>query len=1066
MVPRKHGLGRAEGLAAAHLEVMALPRTAYTRLQQQAVAAGVTPFNYFFAALALYFARTTERDTIVVGVPSLNRGGRRFRDTLGMFVGVMAVQVHIRPGMTATELVASVGLSMRGALRHPRYPLSEFARVLQVVRSGRDRVFDVLLSFERQDYAVSFGDAALVDSRQLFSRTARYPLGVTVCEFHDDQDLELILEGSDAFFDAADMAPLAHRLWHVVQALAFSPDVALESLSVLPPEEHAAVVHGLHAGVPHHADPGTWVAAFEAQALLRPLATALVWDGGSMDYSTLDQRANRLAHRLAALGAEREHIVALCMPRSPELVVALLAIAKAGAAFLPLDPDAPIARMADILSQSEAVALLVNEENWERLAHLHERTAVTNWGQALSDTPVFGPPTRAAAQDLAYVLFTSGSTGRPKGVMVEHAVLSRRLAWLTREYGADTHDRSALSTQYTFDPFLIELCVPLINGGSVALPPPGRLLPETVADFAIRHGVTIMAFVPSTVSGLLDAVGDRPGLKLRVVCSGGEVLSPDLANRYLARTGGRLFNVYGPTEACIFATAYACQPQASDEPLPIGRAIDDTAIYVLDAQLQPLPFGVAGEVYIGGDTLARGYLGQPELTAKVFVADPFRHGARMYRTGDRGWLGADGQLHFVGRIDRQIKLRGYRIELGEIEAALLAVEGVHQAAAKLVQRHGRPAIQAWAATSSGLEPDHLQRVLRVRLPDYMVPSGITVLPMLATTGTGKVDYDALPDTVNAAPTVAVREPANALERDVLGLWAETLQNKSLTVHDNFFDAGGDSLAAVGILAGIEGLLGRKVPLYLLTENPTVESLVAALNTEAGYPGTLVDLGSDVAAVPLYIAASGHGDLMRFRNLGEALAGVCNLQMLQPPLDTPVQRITELAALYADRIQAQDAPPGFIAGFSIGGITALETARVLAARGTPVRGLILLDTVYPRIVWGGTFYWRLFTWLVRTLRLQDLSINRRRLGAMVNDSGLVGQVMAMSGYRIGAYDGPTYLIKTQGLSRWDRALFHGWRKLQGEHLLERRVVGLHGSIFERHHVDQLASALGDVVRGTP
>ena len=1066
LVPPRVGAARQHELATAQLVVTRIARSDYDSLGQRAAAIGLTPFNFFLAALALYFARVFGRDSVVIGVPSLNRSGRRYRETLGMFVGVMAVSLDVAPGMTVAELLAGVGAKMRGALRHPRYPLSEFARALEVVRSGRDRLFDVLLSYERQDYAVSFGAAELVESRQLFSGVARYPLGVTVCEFHAGQDLELVLEGSAGYFADKETALLVKRVWHVVQALAATPpETRVDDVSILPAGEQHELVHVRHAAIIEHATTQPFIAQFEHHAAAQPLATSLVWDGGQMDYGTLNQRASQLAHRLVALGAIRDTVVAVAISRSPDLVVALLAIAKAGAAFLPLDPDAPVARLAGIVQESAAVALLVQEESWERLALLHARTVVTGWQQALADSTAQLPLPAPAAGDLAYVLFTSGSTGRPKGVEVEHATLSRRLAWLSRVYGVNTNDRSALATQATFDPSLIELCLPLVNGASIALAPPGRLRPAMVAEFAMRHAVTIMAFVPSTLAGFLDAAQNRADLKLRVACCGGEVLSPELARRYRLGTNARLFNVYGPTEACIFATAWECGDQVTAAALPIGTPIDDTRIYVLDAQLQPLPYGVAGEIFIGGNTLARGYLGRPELTREAFTEDPFCPGGRMYRSGDRGWLAPDGQLHFQGRLDRQIKLRGYRIELGEIEAALLAIEGVTQAAAKLVEHQGRPAIHAWVASTSGHGADSLQRVLRVRLPDYMVPSSIGVFATLATGSAGKIDYDGLPEIPEPGPRALARAPNGPLERDLLALWEEVLGRRPLTVHDNFFDAGGDSLAAVSVLVGTERLLARKVPLYFLTEHPTVERLVLALESGVRRPGLIVDFGPASSLVTLYLAASGHGDLMRFQTLAHAMLGVCDLRMLQPPMDRPVKRITDLAALYADSIQTQGNAPVFVAGFSVGGIAALETARLLLKRGAQVRGLILIDTVFPKAVWGGTFYWRLFGWLVRNLRLQDLSINGRRLGAMVNDPGLVGQVMAMGGYRAAAFQGPVVLIKTSGLSRWDRALFGSWRKLMGRNLVERQIAGLHGSIFEARNVHELSALLAGIVRDT-
>lgn len=1055
-------------LPDAHLVVETLPRADYDRLERQAAGQGITPFNFFLAAIALYFARVCEREQVLVGVPTLNRGGRRYRDTMGMFVGVMGINVTVAPDMTAAELVAAVGAIMRSALRHPRYPLSELARDLEVVRSGRDGLFDVLLSFERQDYQVAFGAADLVDSRQLFSGSARYPLGITVCEFHARQDLELVLEGSAAYFTRGAVDALGTRIWHIVQALAAEPGRRVAELPVLPAAEYHHIVYARHANVARHLQPRTYVASFEQHAAQRPDAVCLVWDGGQMDYGTVNLRANQLAHRLIGLGAGRDRIVAVAMPRSPEQVVAMLAIAKAGAAYLPLDPDAPLARLGVVLQDSAAVALLVQQPDWDRLAPLHVHTVAAGWQQELSGMPLDDAPATPAPDDLAYVLFTSGSTGRPKGVMIDHAVLARRLQWLSRSYGVTAQDRTGQATQATFDPSLIELCLPLVHGASIALAPPGRLLPQSLADFALRHGVTIMAFVPSTLSGFLDAAAGRQGLALRVACCGGEVLPPELARRYLALTGARLFNVYGPTEACIFATAWPCAPDDGHAVLPVGLPVDDTTIHVLDRALQPVPDGVSGEVFIGGQALARGYLNQPELSAASFIADPFRPGERLYRTGDKGMLDPQGRLHFQGRLDRQVKLRGYRIELGEIEAALLAIEGVAQAAARKVEAHGQAAIHAWVAPARADDPERLQRALRVRLPDYMVPAAICSLPVLPTTGSGKIDYAALPDAAPAARSQVVgRGPANAREAELLALWETELGRKPLSVQDNFFDVGGDSLAAITILAGVERLVRRRVPLYMLTENPTVERLALALDKEATPPGLLVQLGPGVGASTIHLAASGHGDLMRFQTLADALGARCDLRMLQPPPGpAPFRRIRQLAEMYADAIQAQGQPPGFIAGFSIGGIAALETARLLEQRGVPPSGLILIDTVYPKVVWGGTFYWRLFTALVRLLRLHELSINGRRLGAMVNDAGLVAQVRSMGGYRVASFGGPTTLITTSGLLRWEKPLFGSWKKLLGERLHERRVAGLHGSIFGAGQVQDLARVLSDITRRAP
>jgi amino acid adenylation domain-containing protein len=1067
LIDRRFPAARQGGLADCELIVKRIARAKYDDLAAFAHKNGATTFNVFLAALAIYFSRISQRQDIVIGVPSLNRGGRRYRNTMGMFVGVMAVDIKVTLTLTSTELLAAVASVMRNALRHPRFPLSELGRRLDAIKAGRDGIFDILLSFERQDYELKFGQSELRNSRQLFSGKARYPLGVTVCEFHENEDVELILEGSKACFAQGETGLMAERLWELACAMMASPDVPIEMLQLVPAAEKHRLVEELHAGLDSNQPHLPYIVQFDRQVALRPDAVSLVWGQESLTYAGLNDQVITLARRLTQFGSVKNKTVAFAIERSLEMVVSVLAISRVGAAFLPLDPDSPVARVAEILVESDASLFLVKEKDQERLGHLHRHTLIVDWNlpAILADTNEEAiPPTLT---DLAYVLFTSGSTGRPKGVMIDHGTLSRRLGWLSRSYGVAAHDRSAQATQITFDPSLIELCLPLTHGASVALPPPGRVLPESLAEFAVNYGVTIMAFVPSTLSRFIDSAAGLDSLKLRVACCGGEVLPPELANRYLMVTKARLFNVYGPTETAIFATAWECVPSPVQSVLPIGKAISDTRIYVLDTNRQLLPFGVLGEIYIGGDTVAQGYLNRPELSASVFLDDPYRPDGRMYKTGDRGWLSIDGNLNFVGRNDRQIKLRGYRIELGEIEAALSSVEGVTQSAAKLIERDGKPQIHAWVAAATGQTTEHLQRSLRLRLPSYMIPGGIEILPTLPQSSAGKVDYFALPTPLFESKMTPSRAPRNSLETGLLELWQDVLKRPELTIADNFFDVGGDSLAAVSILAGIEKIIGRRVPMYLITERPTVEGLAAALGEGTASTGLMVKLGSDTtesravnsSKFVLYFAASGHGDLMRFQTLARTLDDVCELRMLQPPSASTIVKTIDLAGLYAKVVVEEGGGPCYIAGFSVGGLAALETARLLSQAGVQVKGLFLVDTIYPSRLWGGTLLWRLLRRVVALFRIQDLSMNGRRLGVMLNDPGLFGQVMAVSGYRPTRFEGPVHLVKSAGLAtKFDRLLFLGWRMLMGDWLHEHQVRGMHGSMFDANNVDDLSEVI--------
>lgn len=1063
-------------LPEAHNGTVCLARSAYDRIGTAAAAQGMTLFSYLVAVLAVYFHRTTGRRDIVIALPSLNRSGKRFLATPGMFVGVFPLVLRIDAQSSVAQLLAQVQSALKASVRYQRYPLSELGRELGTLRQRRDSLFDILFSFERQDYKLHFGDGSSAGARQTFSGLARYPLGLTLCEFQavQEQDVELTLEAHPAYFAADEVSLIGQRIWHLAQTMLDDPDAALSTLDIVPPAERQHLLVGIQpatgapGGIYGEPEKQPYIRHFIAQAQWAPEAVAVVWDGGELSYGQLLARACHLATELRARGVARDRIVAVAMARSVDQLVALLAVNLAGGAFLPLDPDAPVARLGLILDDSQAVCLITDRELTQRFCDLPTPLlhVEANESALLSDALVSGLPTLS---DLAYVLFTSGSTGTPKGVMVEHEALAIRLDWIGQAYGIRVDDRTGQCTQATFDPALIEFFLPLINGASIALPLPGRMAPNQIGPFVARFGVSILALVPATVQGLLASLPEGGKTRLRNVCCGGEVLAPDLAQRFVATTGANLFNVYGPTETAIFATAWPCRDEISSDSLPIGRAIAGARVYILDDHGNLLPGGVTGEIYLGGRAVARGYLNRPELNASAFLQDPFSPEGRMYRTGDRGWLDGDGVLHFVGRTDRQIKLRGYRIELGEIESALLAVAGVTQAAVKvIVGSDERRFLHAWVAGDGLPAADRLRAALAGRLPDYMLPSGFSTLVDLPLTSSGKVAFDLLPEPAIQEAEHSKRLPSSAMELALLQLWQRVMKRDNLGVADNFFEAGGDSLAAVDILAGIETLLGRRVPLFLLTEHPTIESLAHVLdqhNTASAVADQImIPLGRHTGAVPLYFAASGHGDLIRLQNLAKALAGACDLFMLQPPVDGEIKTIEALASLYAEKIVAYGRP-GFLAGFSVGGISAFEVAKQLGAREGLVKGLCLVDAVYPGRMIRSALFWRSLGWTAKRLGAQDLALNGRNLGAMLTDPGLLLQIEALASHEVNlpASDIPIALIISSGMQRWDRFLFAPWRKLLPNLKLAPVVSGLHGSIFSDENSMQLADALASWMR---
>lgn len=580
--------------------------------------------------------------------------------------------------------------------------------------------------------------------------------------------------------------------------------------------------------------------AFEEQVFRSPDAVAAIFDGQQLMYHELNARANRLAQELIVCGVGPEVLVGLCLEPSPELLIGMLAILKAGGAYVPLEPSLPPERLAFAVADARLELVLASRQSAERLAGMKITVMAVNKSPSvpLEDFP--NPPPRAHPSDLAYVIYTSGSTGQPKGVMIEQGALANHMAWMSAAYPLQPGDRVLFRTSIGFDASVWEIWLPLLSGAAVCVASaetvrdPGRLL-----DFINESGVSIAQFVPTLLSAVCDLGRPRPS-RLRLVFSGGEPLSRELAQKIIAGWKLPIVNLYGPTETTIQVTHFACRDMVPEIPtLPIGSPIWNARVYVLDSQRQPVPVGVAGELYIGGDCLARGYLNQPELTAEKFGSNPFsdKPGARLYRTGDMARWRADGNLEFLGRLDHQVKLRGFRIELGEIEAALLRHPNVREAVVVMREdRSGDKRLAAYVVARQVESPPtatELRRFVHEKLPEYMVPAAFVPLDALPLTPNGKVDRKALP-----IPVVNRREsgmtyaaPRTPVEVQLEHIWSEILGLDHVGIDDNFFDAGGHSLLATRLVSKIRETFQVELPLRTVFELPTIEGLALYLLTQ-------------------------------------------------------------------------------------------------------------------------------------------------------------------------------------------------------------------------------------------
>ncbi|MFC7615194.1 amino acid adenylation domain-containing protein [Actinokineospora soli] len=730
----------------------------------------------FHAALAALLTRLGAGTDLPVGTPVAGRSDAALADLVGFFVNTLVLRADTAGDPSFRALLDRVRAADLAAFDHADLPFERLVELLSPERSqARHPLFQVMLVHNDAASARPALPGVTATPIPVDTGVAKMDLTVTLVErLGDDERVQGFLEFSADLFDRATAQGIADRYARLLAALVGDPDAPIGAADVLTAAERHAVLDGWNdtaVDIPATTLP----ALFAAQVERTPHATAVVFEGRRVTYADLDAAANRLAHRLVERGAGRDTVVAVRLARSVELVVALYAVHKAGAAYLPVDPDYPADRIAFMLDDARP-AFVVDADAFADL-------------DTLPDTP---PAVAARPDDAAYVIYTSGSTGRPKGVVVTHRAIVNRLLWMQDAYRLTDADRVLQKTPSSFDVSVWEFFWPLLTGAAlVVAAPEGHKDPEYLARLIRAEGVTTVHFVPSMLRAFLaePTAADCDGLRL-VVCSG-EALPADLAARcraVLPHAG--LHNLYGPTEAAVDVTAHAVDAPA--DTVPIGRPIWNTGLRVLDAALRPVPPGVAGELYLTGVQLARGYLRRPGLTAERFVADPYGPpGSRMYRTGDLARWTRDGVVEYLGRVDHQVKLRGFRIELGEVEQVLRDHPGVEQAA--VVVRDDR--LVGYVVGDADGVREHAARLL----PEHMVPAALVVLDALPLSLSGKLDRAALP-----APDFAARvgddEASTPREQVLCELFAGLLGLERVGAHDGFFALGGDSILSIELVS--------------------------------------------------------------------------------------------------------------------------------------------------------------------------------------------------------------------------------------------------------------------------
>jgi amino acid adenylation domain-containing protein len=904
----------------------------------------VTPNAVAQGAWALLLSHYSGEADVVFGVTVSGRPPAvpGAEQTVGLFINTIPCRVPVRHDLRVGEWLEEIQSRHGAAQQHDHAPLVQVQGWSQVPRD--QPLFESLLVFQNFPSQGTGREPGGVEVREVkVAESTSVPVTVVV-GIGADSFVKLMWDRTRVGDAAADR--LLRHLPAALAAIVADGGRRLGQLDVVGAEERALLVQGLNPAPRGYPAPRCLHELVEAQVDRTPDAPALVHGTRTVTYAQLDAEANRIARHLRALGVGPETPVGVCASRTPALIASLLGVMKAGGAYLPLDPAYPVERLRFMLQDAQAPVVLTEEAFADRLPVDGVRVVCLDRDAAqIALHPSGRVDGGAGVRNVAYVIYTSGSTGRPKGVMIEHASVSTLVHWTAETFPPEARATVLACTSVCFDLSVFEIFASLSLGSRVVLADNALHFPTLPA----AGEVTLLNTVPSAATELLRAGLIPPSV--RTVCLAGEPLKRSLADGLYAAGVQEVWNLYGPSEDTTYSTQEKVRPGEARE-TPIGIPLANTRGYVLDAAGRLAPQGVPGELFLAGEGLCRGYLRRPSLTAERFVPDPFSPlpGGRMYRTGDRvRWL-PDGRLEYLGRLDHQVKIRGFRIEMGEVEAALASHPAVRDVVVMARDgADGAPRLLAWVASPDAtLTGAALAEHAGVRLPAYMVPAAIVVLPALPLSPNGKIDRGALPEPGVRAAAVHV-PPRDALEAELAALFAQVLSVDGVGATDSFFALGGHSLLAMRLVARVEERHGVSLPLSALFAGPTVARLAERLR---GGPvqspaETLVALRAEGERPPLFCVHGGDGHLLTWAPLLPHVPADQPVYAFQAPGvedgEAPLASVEALAERYvAEVLRVRPEGPYHLAGWSFGALVAREMARRLDAAGHEVQGLVMLD----------------------------------------------------------------------------------------------------------------------------
>jgi amino acid adenylation domain-containing protein len=1082
----------------------------------------VTLFMALLTAFYILLHRYTGEKDIVVGTPMAGRNQSETEGLIGFFINTLALRTELSGDLSFRQLLKSVREVALGASEHQDFPFEKLVEELQPERSlSYSPIFQAMFALQNvRGGGLELPGLKLVPVLR-DALVAKFDLTLFMAE--SGGEIDGTFEYNTDLFDRATIERMISHLERLLEGIVANPDQPILELPFLSPAEEEQQILSWNQTARPFPSNACLHHLFEQQVKRTPHATALRCGSVQLSYAELNQRANELAQHLVSCGVSRESLVAVCLPRSAEMVISLLAVLKAGGAYLPLDLSSPPRRLSAILTEAQPRLLLTVSEWRERVPEVTETSVLYldgewddhEWsraGAAVLDAPVVD------AGNLAYVIYTSGSTGQPKGAMITHRGVVNYLTWCQSAYPLSEGSGAVVHSPIGFDLTVTSLYGPLVSGGCVHLLEENEGV-EGLAKALEEPGQTysLIKLTPAHLEMLSRLISIDSRVQTRSMVIGGEALYGHDVKSWQERAPEvRLINEYGPTETVVGCCVFEVEAQSDVTPLvPIGRPIANTRLYILNDEMMVLPAGVKGELYIGGEGVGRGYLRKPEATAERYVPDPFSAdgGGRLYRTGDLARYRKDGAIEYLGRVDSQVKVRGYRIELGEIEAVLKTFELVQDAI--VIQKGESREAQRLVAyivpkADSDLTIAAVRDYLKSELPPYMIPSAIMLIDALPLTMNGKIDYRELPEwDVEKAPVrTTFVAPRNIIELHVAEIWQEVLNVPRVGATDDFFELGGHSMLGMRVSARIFEKFGYEVPLSVFFEGGTVEHVASLIRNKTNTSSShLVMLQSGTSGPPIFFVHPIGGGIVCYVYLARHLGPdqrVYALQALEK--DDPHTQVETMAASYIEVMrQAEPNGPYLLGGWSFGTYVAFEMACQLKRAGQEVELLAICDNGKPGLnnqapeddPASGEDPVALARILENFANLKEpLPIDEdylRQLGAdeqllYIMENAKKARIMpqeltlhqvkrslrnfksrveAARSYVPPVYPGKITLFKAVEIQPWDKDLLAadptwGWGQISSEPVELHSVAGSHETVIAEPAVIDLAAKLKDVI----